>query len=401
MSSRPLGVAFLFVSLALLGLFSCRAVSAQAVPGLGPLSVGGGLLLVGVAVFVRTRPQPRPVTVTPMAPPRPRLPEKWRLRDPDVLPACFSVAAPKLLPRLRNRAWLALDALEREVRGDLGCRVPFVELGEDLVAEIVHCDGPGATAIDDDRLRTWHVSFESALGVALDNLRSLGSGRFVAPADGEPGAWAAGWADQHDASRLLLPELLRGLPFEGTPVAVVPTDEAFIVADLGRPRGLQAAVRLAEAALRSRTAIPISGNFLILKEGSWVPWEGDRYAVNPDVAKRLRQAVLLRLYSRQKVLLEQRNEIHAQGMDIPEVEEVRFPEGNRLQCTWREGLPVALPAVEAVTLVRRDGTRLGDVPWERLSRLLGPRFQPLGLHPERHVLQAFPTEADLMVLRPV
>lgn len=399
MSSRPLGVAFLFVSLALLGLFgvSCSAGSARS----GPLAVGGGLLLVGVAVIIRTRPQPSPLTLAPVLPSRPRLPEKWTLREPDILPACFSGAASKLLPRLRSRAWLSLDSLEREVRGELGCRIPYLDIADDLVAEIVYCGSHGATSIDDDRLRRWHVTFESALGVALDNLRSLGGPRFVAPADGEPGAWAGGWADEHDASRLLLPELLRGLQFEGTAVAVVPTDEAFIVADLGRPRGLQAAVRLAEAALRSRTAIPVSGNFLILREGAWVPWEGDRYAVNPDVAKRLRQAVLLRLYSRQKVLLEQRNGIHGHGMDVPEVEEVRFPEGNRLQCTWREGLPVALPAVEAVSLVRRDGTRLGDVPWERFSRVLGPRFQPLGLHPERYVVQAFPTEADLMVLRPV
>lgn len=319
----------------------------------------------------------------------------WAVTAPEALPDTFLAAAPRLLPRMRSRAWLALDDLEREVRGFPRSPVPYREIADDLVAEVADRSG---VSVDEAQLARWGASFDEALEAALDNLgTAAGSGGFARTADGETGVWAAAWNDGADAARILLPEVLGTLDLQGTPVALVPTDAAFIVGDLAQPRGLQALVTLAEAALRSRRSVPVSGTFLTLRDGAWTKWEGDRYAVTPDVIRRLREPLALRLHARQKFLLEQRGD----GLAVPEVREVRFPDCNRLECTWTEGGPTALPGVEAVTLVRADGTRLGEVPWDRLARVLGARLAPLGLQPERYRVEEFPSEEDLALLRPI
>lgn len=354
--------------------------------------LGLALLLAGLAAWLLRR-RPARVEVAPLAAAPPPSVEQWALKPPETLPETFLAATPRLLPRVRNAAWLALDDLERQVRGFPRSPVPHRVVAGDLVAEVAW----NGHAVDEAALARWGAGFDEALQAALDNLGALSGGGFAETADGERGAWAAAWNDGSDGARVLLPELLGTLGLEGTAVAVVPTDGAFIVADLARPRGLQTLVRLAEAAVRSRKAVPVSATFLVLQDGAWAPWEGDRYAATPDVMRRLRETLALRLHARQKFLLEKRSA----GTAVPEVREVRFPDCNRLECTWTEGPPTALPAVEAVTLVRADGTRLGEVPWDRLRRVLGGRLAPLGLQPERYLAEAFPSAEDLAALRPI
>lgn len=354
--------------------------------------LGLALLLAGLVAWLLRR-RPARVEVTPLAAAPPPSVEQWALKPPETLPESFLAATPRLLPRVRNAAWLALDDLERQVRGFPRSPVPHRVVAGDLVAEVAW----NGHAVDEATLARWGAGFDEALHAALDNLGALSGGGFAETADGERGAWAAAWNDGSDGARVLLPELLGTLGLEGTAVAVVPTDGAFIVADLARPRGLQTLVRLAEAAVRSRKAVPVSATFLVRQDGAWAPWEGDRYAATPDVMRRLRETLALRLHARQKFLLEKRSA----GTAVPEVREVRFPDCNRLECTWTEGPPTALPAVEAVTLVRADGTRLGEVPWDRLRRVLGDRLAPLGLQPERYLAEAFPSAEDLAALRPI
>src|SRR5207244_2299115 len=108
------------------------------------------------------------------------------------------------------------------------------------------------------------------LAVARKNLEEISRHRFENPF---PGVWVSPWRDNHDAARLVLPELLRQHPVVGDLVALVPNRNILILTGTGDVDGLAAAVALAERALEQPR--PLSALAVRLEGDLWVPYLPD------------------------------------------------------------------------------------------------------------------------------
>ncbi len=70
----------------------------------------------------------------------------------------------------------------------------------------------------------------------------------------EPGVFVGEWTDSHIAARLSLPQLVRGMPVKGTPIAFTSTTGTFVVAGSDDPAGLLRAFELSASCLTTETA---------------------------------------------------------------------------------------------------------------------------------------------------
>ena len=103
-------------------------------------------------------------------------------------------------------------------------------------------------------LSDWGVSFEDALKTACDNLREISHQPFELAA---PGVWVSPWRDNHDASRLVLLDLLRENDVRGELVAAVPNRDVLCLTGADNEEGLAHLANIVEQALDKPR--PISG----------------------------------------------------------------------------------------------------------------------------------------------
>ena len=151
----------------------------------------------------------------------------WFLLDKEV-PKKFEDIGPDLCPSVQSRAYYELMSLRTKVEHDRIQEWPHVIVGEHLAVGLIHDMKDGLRLIRDDELDTWGVTLYEALEVAVDNLKQRPT-RVIGPETGE-GLYTPVSDDNHDASRLLMLDMIRDFRVKGDPIAMIPTRDMLLVA---------------------------------------------------------------------------------------------------------------------------------------------------------------------------
>jgi hypothetical protein len=322
----------------------------------------------------------------------------WFTRHKDV-PGCFEDAQPDLLPGVRTRAYFALTGLQAEVEGWGEVSCPHEVIGEHLAVGLVYDLPESIVLLGRHHLDTWGVPFPEALEAARDNLRQISRDPFDPVGEG---VWRSPWKDNHDAARLVLPEVLEAHAVEGDLVAMVPNRDTLLLG--GTEEGLGVLAELAEEALSHPRRV--SGVLLRYSGGGWTPYLPPES--NPLRARfrKMRSMSLGSAYAEQKELLDRRNEKTDEDVFVASYSAVQKKESGELftYAVWSEGVETLLPEVDQVFFFRpgpeeEAGSIVGEAPWERVVAVVGRLLSPQGLYPERYRVEDFPTEQDFAALR--
>jgi hypothetical protein len=317
-------------------------------------------------------------------------------------PAAAGLASPQsirvgtLLPMLRSWWSFAGEALTDRIFGtETPCAPAVSHVGSDLGVALIADGTGGAPAVTGAQLQASGLESETALVLALDNLRPRSPSAFESL---KPGLFAARWRDGHDASRLLFPDLIAALPVNGDPVAMAPTRDTLLVAGADDRTALLALADAAAGAL-STTGQPLSARPLRLRDGKWVDFagDGDEFAPFDD----LMRGQWTREYGEQKQLLDQ---LHAQsGDDILVASYAPMQNRNTgkpfCMTFWVDGFVNLLPRADSVVL--KSAAEVIVAPWRAATAVIAHRLAPTDHYPLRYRANSFPDAAELAQLRAV
>lgn len=308
------------------------------------------------------------------------------------IPGDFEKALPDLLPRVRERVVHEFQKLN--TKGDLP-PIPHRVLA-DCFAVGVALDRPDSVAsVMEPHLAAWKKTLDEALVPAIANLERKSGGAWEAIG---PGAWASPWHDDHDAARVLLVDMIRGLGVRGAPVAMIPNQNLLLVSGAEDAQGLDSIAAKATEVLAKPRAM--SGAAMILQGRTWARFEP---AQGQPGAEALRVA---RLHSAARDGTEQGELLKAkfekEGRDVYVATFMLFQDKRngalRSLTSWAQNVEALLPETEAIVFGRikagkPDGIR-AQVGWADAKRVLGDAMKPQGLYPERYFVSGFPTEAQ-------
>ena len=306
-------------------------------------------------------------------------------------------ARPRLLPRLRERMYLENRRLTFAAQGKAIAELPCRPVGPHLAATLVYDLPDSMLEITFDALQKWEVSFEDALEAARDNLWEISKDRLLAI---RPGLWRSPWADNYDASRLLLHDLVWQFPVKGSHVAVVPNRDTLLVTGSDDAEGL---LEICARALKAfESPRPMGARPLFLAGSRWTSLE-----LPPDhpAFAAWKRAELLSYAadcSEQKGLLDVLHQKEDVDLFVATFNATERSDTGELSsyAVWSEGVATLLPRTDRVAFVRRDKV-LGLAPWERVLEGCGGLMAPQGFYPERWRVEHFPDEATIKsLLRP-
>lgn len=296
--------------------------------------------------------------------------------------ASWAVARSRLLPVITaRRSHVCSAAADRPWAQPLG-----------LLLEIGLCGGAPGSRVLRGQLQHWGVSGEQALQCALDNLARHSPPRWLGL---QPGLLRAGWQDDFDSARLLLPAMLPHRT-AGSALALVSARGTLLLTGTDAVALDAALAAELEATQRAR---PQAVELLCWQSGGWQPWSPHRRW--PQLRRALSR-LQLSAWERQKEQLDQA----AVGDGSPPAATVFvLPDGGgalRTGCSWINGFASLLPATDLVLLVSdADNFSAGRVHgWQDVQQCLGHYLQPCGLQPERWRVIAFPSAAELAALPP-
>jgi hypothetical protein len=313
------------------------------------------------------------------------------------IPETFREAQGNLLPKLRERSYHDLLALYFRVEA-LDAQEPARKLlGDHLSVELVYDLPDSIGIIGKDTLDGWGVGFDLALDVAYRNLEGGSAPRFRSPS---PGVYVSAWKDNHDASRMLLFDLIRGLELKGDPVAMVPHRDILIVTGSEDVKGLEVMADLTERALsqpRFMTAVPAR-----LRWDEWVPFRLTADHALHDRFELLRTRTILRDYDEQKSLLDRLHEKTGEDVFVASYTAVQDRESGKVSSysVWSKEVVSLLPRSDTVHFFEPDPTgrdqhTIKSAPWERVREVAGSLLKEKNLFPERYLVTEFPSREQL------
>ncbi|MCE9581190.1 MAG: hypothetical protein K8T20_01605 [Planctomycetes bacterium] len=306
------------------------------------------------------------------------------------IPGDFAAALPGLLPRVRERVFHDFIAIRRQVEPGGFPEIPHRVFGGQFAASLAY-DGPDSVAaVGAEALRGWKMGFEDALAAAAANLERRSGGDWERPA---PGVLASPWHDDHDAARVLLIDLVRGLGLPGDPVAVIASQNQVLLAGADDAAGLAAMGGLAREALKRPRAM--SGAAIRLEGRNWVP-----FAPAGGVFRELRLHGVARDFHEQGELLKAAFEKKGEDVFVAALMLFQNPKSGELSTltSWAQDVESLLPEAEGIAfgLMERGkpkGIR-AKVGWDVARRVLGAAMKDEGLNPPRFRVSGFPTEAQ-------
>ena len=309
------------------------------------------------------------------------------------------VLFPKELTADELIAALALRArtrFEMELRRSLMAigGVPFetITYGDgDLVLELVADGDESIMSVSPDRLSEASISAEDAYKTAAATLvRATDENQWAQISEH---VWASAYEDDYDFSRLVTAASSVRFPFEGAPVAFVPSHSVCLVTDTPSGPVLAEMVEIGNEAAESHR--PFSQLlWMQLPDGQWSPWttspgeDGHAELALQQVRERVAQ------YDDQQQYLE--SLLQDRGEDSFVASYQVYERDGELQsvATYTLNLPSYLPKTDVVALVDpgsgKNDAVLGAVAWSQFAEALGgetlkamedlspPRFQLLG-----------------------
>ena len=314
-------------------------------------------------------------------------------------PQAFEDVRHDLLPGVRNRAYYEIARLTVGRQAGAKFDWPYRVLAGSLGAGLVYDQPESMMQVQQHSLDDWGATFDEAFAVALENLRQV-SGHALAPAG--PGVWASPWRDNYDPSRVLLPELLRRTGVAGDPVAMVPNRDTLLLAGSRDAAGLARLAGLAEEAFDQPR--PVSGMaFRLTEEDEWVPFLPGQAVPQREKFRLLRVKTVGGDYAEQGEALNALHEETGKDIFVASYSARQKQSGEvRSYCVWSEGVVSFLPRTDDIFFFRPRGGEEGDVvaeaAWERAEAVLGDMLKPVGLYPERYLVEGFPSEEQLAAL---
>jgi hypothetical protein len=290
----------------------------------------------------------------------------------------FETLSAKLLPMVRSRAQLAAWTIDPEVAMDgladvtaAFCESMAIGIGIDRPSSIQHVGG--------NQLTGWSRSFDEALSIAIENIRSRSPCKFERM-DG--GFFLSDYGDFWDASRILLPHLFEQLDLAGDPVAVVMEREAVVVAGSDDRAALNAMAEYVEAELPQADR-PVSYRPIMLHQGAWRPMDTSRDGL--EALDRLRALEILSNCQLQQKVLE--DHLHRQGRDVyvALVDGIRC-EGRLKTYSVTTDVDTLFAEVDAVGL-ELPGDRRFAVSWRDFVAICGPFQLEPDVFPDRFLMR--------------
>lgn len=311
------------------------------------------------------------------------------------LPTDYQIAKRNLLPLVRS----AMDEIDKLLLMDTTENYESVLVSKSLVADILVQVGFDSEysirRIEPGQLKDWGVTFEQALGDAIDNLRDRTTDQWTKIGSG---AFIGDWADHYDTSRVLLLDCLYRLPLAGDPVVLLPTRETLLVTGSNDAAGQAALMAKAEEALQKQPR-RISMSMLRYDGHAWQLFmpEGEP----GEKLRALQQESLAQDYEHQKAVLE---ELHAKtGDDVYVATYSRFRKKDSEKissyATWTNGVDTLLPVTDIIIFVKPGATQeapveTAGIPWDVAMTSVGTLMAPTNHAPPRWRVRDFP-DADL------
>ncbi len=323
---------------------------------------------------------------------------------PDQADHTFEQAKPHLLPRVRERFYYPSFELniqiERAIRPVAGAK-PVLEnfvvtpLNDLLTLELVHDLPDAIKSVGKSELNEWGVTFEQGLVHARENLWRMSNKDFVRIT---PGLYVSPWQDQHDASRLILHDLIWQLPVNGQHIAAIPNRDLLIVTGSMDDSGLLGMAKLIDDTMKKPR--PMTGTVFRLDGSRWVPFLPEEKSDAYWPLKRAAVVSSAQEFAEQCELLNTLFKKTGRDCFVAKLTVMQNNEGKLWTWTsWVEGLTDSLiPQAEYVLFGRMNNgkaERIGFGRWDCVRQVLGDLMEETAFYPPRWGLRSFPTADQL------
>lgn len=313
-------------------------------------------------------------------------------------PISYTSARSSLMPVVRPRSYFALLEI-MDPKSPMGTPRPaeWRALGEVLSVAVVLDTADAMKYLGQDQFKEWGITFDEALGVAMENLRSQSSEPLIPVS---PGVCAAGWRDSYGASRLLLDEVLRRCKVRGDPVVFAPERDLLLITGAEDEDGLVRAAEISAKAFQEAPR-PIDGRALRRTPQGWKPF------LPAPQSKAWQSMRNLAVYSQGRDYADQTARLREQheqlGVDLFVADFVVSHEesGSAVsQAVWVKGLATLLPRVDRIFFMDETlgpkAPPVAVVRWEAVERDMKGQLVPVeGDYPERYQPQGFPSPEQI------
>jgi hypothetical protein len=314
------------------------------------------------------------------------------------IPDDWEKARRKVLPKLRNRSYwtlfrerLAYISKNPAAKASLP---PHQPLGDWFGVGLCYDLPSSIRDVEEEHLKSWGVTFEEALQVALDNLALASAHNWGAP---RQGLWQGPWDDAYGCCRLLLKDRLQGLKLPGQLIAAIPHRDTLLVAGSEDLKAVEQLLKLAEGEQHH----PLSPVPLIYEGGQWLTYQPK----GPLAAQvgRLRIIAAAREYEEQKAYLDNDYEHNGQDVFVATFKVYQKESGEFFSvATWTAGVCADLPQADTIAVVQlenQEAKMLGLVDWQAAWPVIGHRLRPSHEWPARYRVESFPSPEELAQLR--
>lgn len=307
------------------------------------------------------------------------------------LPASFEEVKSLLLPALRRKSMV--DYLRQQSTAEeagaqaLACR----DFSPDTVLALAIDGERSMSLVMKSTLEEWGISFDTALDVAMDNLRAMSVDNF-SPIDGCPSVISANWCDAYDSSRILLPDLMyRGIG-SGNPIIMIPAREFLLLAAETNPETQLDMLGMAELALRESSRWCSTAMYQIVN-GKLEVYEPQDGQVREKL-RELERNVAMSEYADQKGEFDKTFERDGTDIFVATFSALNEEDGIVSFCTWTEGVHALLPKTDRVALARSsegEEFEMVMVDWDTLMQRHSGLLKQTPDFPPRFEVTEFPT----------
>jgi len=273
--------------------------------------------------------------------------------------------------------------------------IPHIVVGDEFAAGLGYDFPDAMIQITERQLKKWGVSFDDVYACALENLKKRSEKPLV---EAVTGVFISNWQDGYDASRILLTDLIAGLPLKGAPVVMLPSAENMVVTGADDLEGLESVLNVTEPMAdkpRSMVSVP-----LILRGDEWSQFEIAPEHPLYERFRVLRISATARSYADQRgVVTEWLQSVGAPAVVTPYLATQR-KDGSVSSCSvWPEGLPCVIPRADSVVFTGDGSDSNQEVvacnSWEKVLEVVGGLLKPTPFHPELYRVERFPSTTEL------
>lgn len=318
---------------------------------------------------------------------------------------------PQDLPEAQPKLRLRVATIEGHLYHPASIGEVFVPLGNHLALELTY-DLPRIIGpVSDADVARWGLTREAAVDVAASATRAALACRFHRRASGLWVVQAEGASTldgTYSAARVAIePRAVAALEVRGRPLVVLPhCSVAFIVGSGDAPAlgDLKAQAERYVEEPRFISGIPLTPG----PDGGWETYVPPPGAPAELPLRGLIAASTADRYNAQRGHLSDNADLYG-GTYPPFVSTVMLNRGDRGQswetvATWTRGVRALLPKTDQIGFVdsvTATGVQiLGCAPWDRVARVMDSAIRPLGLSPERYLVERFPTVSELRRINP-